>query len=55
LYEQPVELILQLWKPTKQLKSNAKVRCIETYRLEINSDKTWPRRRVSLSVPKRCL
>ena len=55
LYEQPVELILQLWKPTKQLKSNPKVRCIEAYRLEINSERTWPRRRVSLSVPKRCL
>ena len=33
-----------------------KVRCRnKTYRLEIKSDKTWPNRRVSLSVPKRCL
>jgi hypothetical protein len=28
---------------------------VETYRLEIKSDRTWPRRRVSLSVPKRRL
>jgi hypothetical protein len=28
---------------------------MQTYRLEIKSDRTWPRRRVSLSVPKRRL
>lgn len=53
LLEKPVELTLQLWKPAKQLESTPNVQCIEAYRLETKSDRTLPRRRVSLSVPKR--
>jgi hypothetical protein len=37
------------------LESTPKTRRIVTYRLEIKSDRTLPRRRVSLSVPKRRL
>jgi hypothetical protein len=53
LIEEPVDFLLQLRKPGEESESASKLKIARTYRLEIKSDNTWPRRRASFSVPRR--